>query len=170
MKVKKVMSYIVVSVVAFLLGFILRPSTEPTTTFRAAPDQEVGTIAVQSLPTDNRAHLVVKADYPNQNRIDFVLTEPVAPDFYVHYGVFGNEYSTFLDNPKRWDPLGVGIDKALNLIERVRNEVPGITEDIYAHGYELSITIADSHLSRKTEIIEEVIAIIQEVCGTSETV
>lgn len=168
MKVKKVISYVLACAVAFVLGFALRPVIKPATALQVVQNQE-NEIDTQLLTADNGAHLVIKADYQNPARVDFVLPEPIAPDFFVGYGDIGGNYDIFQNNPAR-DPLGIGVDEALALTERIRSEVPGITDNIYAYGYELSITIADSHLSRKDEIIKEVIAIIQETYGAGESI
>lgn len=174
MRIKRFASYVAVFAVAFILGTSFRPDVS-TNIPQTVENHEVKTGVAQSLAMYDyaqfgTAQLVVRADYPNPNRIDFIATEPIAPDFFVGHGSVGRGYAVFLDDPEKWDPLGVGIDGALSLIDRIRNEVPGVTEDIYAQGYTLSVTIADSHLLRKSDIIEEIVEIIQETYEASATV
>jgi len=96
----------------------------------------------------------------NPCAITFVLTEPIAPDFYVGFGCIGSGYSMYVDDPK-FDPMGVGVDRALSLISQIRYEVPGVTEDVYARGHTLDIHIAESYLPCRDKIVEQVLAIIE---------
>lgn len=111
----------------------------------------------------NVAEVKVK-NFSNPCSIGFVLTDPIAPDYYVGTGSIGSGYSIYADDPD-WDPLGIGTDDVMTLIDRIRQEVPGITEDVYACGYELDVIIAESYLSCRDDIIENVLAIIEEECG-----
>lgn len=90
-----------------------------------------------------------------------MLPEPIAPDFHVRYGISGG-YNSFLDDPERWDPLGIGVEDAMTLLGHIRKDVAGVTDEMYAQGYLLRVEIAESHLTRRDEIISEIITIIQE--------
>lgn len=111
--------------------------------------------------------IVVIADYPNRAIVEFVLTEPIAPFFYVGEGDVGmRKWISDADGQWRWDPLHAGIDDALALMDKIRQGVDGLEGGVApsgmsAEGYTIRIRIAESHLGRKAEIIEQVLEIIE---------
>lgn len=116
------------------------------------------TVATTSAPQTSAPEIVVQYN-PNPCAITFVLAEPIAPDFYVGYGSIGSSYDRYMNDPDS-DPMNIGINRAMDLVNQIRHEVPGITEDIYARGYELDVHIAESYLHCKDEIVEQVLFII----------
>ncbi|MCL2085324.1 hypothetical protein FWH09_00060 [Candidatus Saccharibacteria bacterium] len=143
----------VIFLAAFFLGFATNAATTPKA------EVETETTGIEAM---NFAGIAIEADFPNEAIVKFTLIEAIAPDFFVGYGTVGGSYEIFSGNSERWDPMGIGTDKAIGLIRQIRTEVPGITEGIHAKGHDLTITIAKSHLTRKDQIIEEVLAIIQD--------
>lgn len=120
----------------------------------------------REIQNEDGTKLIIKAkEHPAMITITFA--EPIAPDFFVGCGVIGGHYEMFADDPE-YDPLGIGVDYAVELTNRIRQEVPGVTEDIYAEGYELEMHIADSHVDRLEEIIDEVLEIINEHNSTPQ--
>lgn len=109
----------------------------------------------------NEPHIAVESCFPNNHsRVDFTMTEAIAPDFYVGYGFIGGGYESYLGSP-RWDPLRIGVDKVLRLMLYIRKHVPGVTEEIHAKGYRLTIEIADSYSACRDDVIEKVKYILE---------
>lgn len=161
---------VVCSILAVIVAMFVGAGLHSILTSKDAP-RETDT-AIRTVPTpgtseeceqDGIARLVINADYQNAAIIEFVFAEPIAPDFPVGYGPIGGGYDTFLDDSDKWDPLGIGVEDPMRLINRIRKRVRGVTKNIYAEGYALKLEIAESHLSRKKEIIAEVIALIRSM-------
>jgi hypothetical protein len=141
----------------FFLGFVTNMAITPKT--------EVATETANTEAKNVEARIVdgivVKADYPNEAVVEFTLPKAIAPDFFVGYGL-GRVYEIFTEDPETRDPMGIGTDNTMRLIKQIRSEVSGLTENVYAKGYELTITITKSHLDRKDQIIEEALVIIRD--------
>lgn len=171
---KKIMGYVAIFFVALCLGAGLHasvaskatPISEATLT-PVKPEavngdgvvvEKTGTV-YKEIVNDDGTKFIVKIG-SNSARLTFVFAEPVAPDFFVGSGSLCGGYEIFLDDPQ-YDPLNIGVDHILSLVGRIR-QLPGVTEDVYARGYELVVYIAESHLDRTDEIIDAILDIINE--------
>lgn len=165
---KRIASYVVVFLVALCLGAGLHASL----TSKAAPAaieveamshdeikaQRTETV-YREIANEDGTKFVVKTG-PNPAVLTFIFAEPITPDFFVGTGSVGRGYEMFLDDPE-YDPLNVGVDYVLDLQSRIR-QLPGVTEDVHARGYELSVYIAESHFDRMDEIVDAIIDTINE--------
>lgn len=174
MKTKKYLGYVAVLVVGLLIGAGLHAKMTPTSTTQLDSEQQAYVATAEYLnygdyQTDkihreiengDGTKLVITAR-KNPAMITFVFAEPIAPDFFVGCGGIGGAYEIFMDNPE-YDPLNIGVDYAAELTSRIRQEVAGVTEDIYAEGYELKVFVAESHTDRLEDIIDEILEVIDE--------
>lgn len=94
--------------------------------------------------------------FPNPCVIDFVMREPVAPDYFVGYGEFV-DYQEYLDSPER-DPKNIGVERALRLADQIIN-LEGV-EEAYAENYTFNVTIAESYVIDREKIVEKVLEIL----------
>ena len=123
---------------------------------RVAYDQ-TETYYVASL-TDG--HEVIISVFPNPQKVRFFLPDLIAPQFFVGNGMISRGYEVFLNDPEKWDPQSIGVEKALDLIAHIQRENREVTE-AYAEQTELSVIIGMDFVSRKDEIIE---SILQSIC------
>lgn len=148
------------------LSTATEPASGQTTDEAAAePPSTSEQASVIGTPTG----FVINDSHQNPARVDIVFDRLIAPDFYVGYGLIGGSFEMFLDNPERWDPLGIGVERIMDLELQLRQNVLGLSEEIHARSYELSFEIIESHLHRKDEVIAEVIAYCSEFYGVELT-
>jgi len=112
--------------------------------------------------TDNATfgEIVVDSSFPESCIIDFVSPVPIAPNYRIDY-YQSSSYEIYLYDSQQWDPKSIGVDSPMRLTGRVMDEVSGI-ETVYAKRYTLTVIIAKSHLTRKNEIIEHILVIMNE--------
>lgn len=145
--IEKVLRVVLVLLVVFVGGFAFGRSLPMGAAASSANVPDYNVAGVEATSVDG----VVMRRNPNPCSLTFIFSEPIAPDFYVGYGL-GRGYDIFVDNPQKWDPLGIGVDKPMALATAVRN-INGVTDDVYAKGYSLTVIIAESHLERRDDLI-----------------
>ena len=148
-------------VIGILIGRFTARSEAPAT----VQEESEQLLASEEVKFDRQpdvSKLIVDWDYRRPERVCFTFDEPIAPDYFVGYGSIGSGYAIFEQNPERWDPLGIGTSTALGLMKTLRMEISGLTEDIYAEGHEMTVTIAKTHFDQREEIIEKVKVVAQD--------
>lgn len=156
---KRKISVTLIAVVLLMASFVGGMATQY---HRAS----VITREVDSSSTQNDREVVssgeskVIIDYPpNQCMVNFTSDKLLAPNFYIGYGDIGSAHDWSIFDKKKYNPKGVNIDKTMSLIDQIVC-LDGVTGNVYAENYNLTVEIAASYLDRRGQIVKEVADII----------
>lgn len=156
---KRKISVILIAVVLLMASFVGGTATQY---YRASViTREEGSSSIQNdreVVSSGESKVII--DYPsNQCMVNFTSDKLLAPNFYIGYGDIGSAHDWSIFDKKKYNPKGVNIDKTISLIDQIVC-LDGVTGNVYAENYTVTVEIAASYLDRRGQIVKEVADII----------
>ncbi len=156
---KRKISVILIAVVLLMASFVGGMATQY---YRASViTREEGSSSIQNdreVVSSGESKVII--DYPsNQCMVNFTSDKLLAPNFYIGYGDIGSAHDWSIFDKKKYNPKGVNIDKTISLIDQIVC-LDGVTGNVYAENYTVTVEIAASYLDRRGQIVKEVADII----------